>query len=286
MITLFSIPKAFTGPIRQIQINSINSWLEVYPEAEIILCGDEDGIKQMADSHARIKQLANIKKNQQQTPIVSDIFEQVQQLAAGGIICYVAGDIILMPNFRAAVKKLMTRQDYFAIGRRTDCDLNELIDFNQPAWYQNIERKLNETGALHGYSAMDLMLFPKNLPLELPPFLIGRPGWDNALVYQLVKRKIDIIDVTPAITAVHQNHDYSHHRQGKYGVWKGAEAQYNFRLAGGLGKMMSLRAANFQLTPRGLRPSDFSHKIYVWTLLCPVSRFLFLLKRKLHKIFK
>jgi len=39
-----------------------------------------------------------------------------------------------------------------------------------------------------------------------------------------------IIDASEMITVVHQNHDYSHHPQGKKGVWEGLEAKRNQEL--------------------------------------------------------
>ena len=39
-----------------------------------------------------------------------------------------------------------------------------------------------------------------------------------------------LIDATPVMMAVHQNHDYSHHPQGKDSVWNGDEALTNHDL--------------------------------------------------------
>jgi hypothetical protein len=226
------------------------------------LCGNEPGIKEIASSYPRIVHLAQIKKNKNNTPIISDVFTKVRQLAKHDLICYLACDIILLSDFQPAAQKLALDKPFFALGRRTDFDLQESIDFNQSNWEEKLLAKVQQKGRLHGFSAMDLMIFPKKLVFKVPDFLIGRPGWDNALIYQLIKQGIKIIDVTPAITAIHQNHNYSHHSQGKFGVWKGEEARYNFKLAGGFSKMATIRNAHLMLTPQGLTKPSLLRRIY------------------------
>ena len=48
MLTIFTIPKPFIGHIGVIQRNAIKSWLNLVPECEIILFGDEPGIQEIA----------------------------------------------------------------------------------------------------------------------------------------------------------------------------------------------------------------------------------------------
>ena len=280
MITIFSIPKPFQDHINIIQTNSIKSWLVTNPIGEIILCGDEIGIKEMANTDHRITHLSNIKKNKNGTPFVSDVFEKIRQLAKHLLICYAASDIILTYDFLKSLQKLPQNKAFFALGRRSDLDITEHIDFTASDWEEKLRSQLKK-GRLHGFSAMDLMIFPKTLSFTVPDFLIGRPGWDNALIYQLIKKGIPIIDVTPSITAIHQNHDYSHHKQGKYGVWKGEEAQYNFKLSGGFSRMVSIINAHYLLTKQGLVKPPLLRNIYATMSLWYPVRQLLNLKRQL-----
>ena len=58
------------------------------------------------------------------------------------------------------------------------------------------------------------------------------------------------------VTAVHQNHDYSHASGGaKEVVWTGPEAAANLKLAGGPDRQFTLYDANLLLTPKGLVPA-------------------------------
>jgi hypothetical protein len=62
-----------------------------------------------------------------------------------------------------------------------------------------------------------------------------------------------LVDASPVITAVHQNHDYAYHPQGEYGVWHDEQAQRNIALAGGMRNMFTMDDATHLLTPSGLR---------------------------------
>jgi hypothetical protein len=65
----------------------------------------------------------------------------------------------------------------------------------------------------------------------VPPFAIGRPGYDNWLLWAAATRGAKVIDATAAVTVVHQRHDYSH-VGGKSVAYRGAEAEQNKQLIG------------------------------------------------------
>ena len=48
MITVFSIPKPFTGDIALIQRNAVRSWSALGPDVQVVLVGDESGIADAA----------------------------------------------------------------------------------------------------------------------------------------------------------------------------------------------------------------------------------------------
>jgi hypothetical protein len=74
------------------------------------------------------------------------------------------------------------------------------------------------------------------------------------MVYKALNLKIPLIDATQAITAIHQNHDYSHHPQGKDGVYAGPEAQFSLNLIGGRHyTYFMLDLATWQLNSQGLK---------------------------------
>jgi hypothetical protein len=67
---------------------------------------------------------------------------------------------------------------------------------------------------------------------DIPDFTIGRAGWDNWMIYKARKEGWAVIDCTPSVMIVHQNHDYSH-LPGAKPHYEHPETNENIRLAGG-----------------------------------------------------
>jgi hypothetical protein len=274
MLTIFTIPKPFVKNNAITQTNAINSWLCLDKNIEILLFGDEQGIQEIALRDPRIRHISSIKKNQQGTPFLSDVFKKAQALAKHNLLCYASSDIILLPSLIPILKKLPENKHITVLARRTDIDIDKPIDFSNN-WEAKLVDKAKSHGKLHGFSALDLIIFPKNLPMNMPDFLVGRPGWDNALIYQLIRQRITIIDASPLVTAIHQNHNYSHHAEGKKGVWQGNEAWHNFRLAGGLSQMANIKNARYLLTENGLVKPPFIRLLYSSvSLFYPIRKLL------------
>ena len=150
------------------------------------------------------------------------------------------------------------------LGLKWRLDLDEPIDFANPEWGTRLRTLVSSRGVPDPFFGLDYFVFPRGLYARVPPFAVGRPGWDNWMVYWARSSGIAVIDATQAVTAVHQEHTYVHHPQGRVkgrdGVYKGPEAQRNIELAGGLKCCFNWQDATWLLTPRGLRPAlSLSH---------------------------
>lgn len=203
-----------------------------------------------------------IKRNAQGTPLLSDAFAQADARASGTLLCYVNADILLFDDFMPAISSVRGQAagEFLVTGRRWNFDAAaESSDFH-PA---DFRRMVAEQGKLYDEFNMDYFVFPRGLFAEIPDFAVGRPGWDNWLVYEARRRGVRVIDATSAIMAGHQNHDYAHTSEGRKGgkaaVWSGAEASANRSLA--RGRLFDLRDATHILTAsREVVPRrDFFH---------------------------
>ena len=87
----------------------------------------------------------------------------------------------------------------------------------------------------------------------MPDFAIGRAGWDNWMIYHARRQGWQVIDGTPDLALIHQNHDYSHLPGGKphYTL---AESDRNIALAGGPQNLYLVLDANRQLRNGAIRP--------------------------------
>ncbi|MBI3041145.1 MAG: hypothetical protein HYY80_05825 [Chloroflexi bacterium] len=276
MLTIFTTPKPFSGHDKVTQTNAIRSWLRLRPECQVILIGNEAGAAGVA-SELGIAHIPEVECNEYGTPLISSIFNLAQSAARYQLMCYVNADIILMSDFLPAVESVRKRP-FLMIGQRWDLDLDETVNFDDTQWESRLQARLAKNGKLHPRSGIDYFVYSHGLYDNVPPFAIGRGGWDNWLVYQARRLKVPVIDATQVVTAVHQNHGYSHIPNGETVVWKGAEAVMNRELAGRGEHVLTLEHATRRLTPQGIKQAltlrDLYFRLEVAPLLYSHLRFL------------
>ena len=252
VLTLFSCPKPFRGRIHTIQRNAIQSWIRLNPRPEVFLLGDEEGTAE-AVREFDLGHIPQVALNEFGTPLVNSIFEEAEKAATTGLMGYVNADLILMSDFVGAIHRVLEQEPRFLlVGRRWNLDIRDALLFDAQ-WERQLKGRIAKEGVLHPHFAVDYFVFPKGVLGEIPPFAIGRPAWDNWILYRARSLDLPIIDLTPAVTVVHQNHDYSHHPKGWTGAMKGDESRRNIELAGDVAHVHSLLDAQFYLTRKGVR---------------------------------
>ena len=70
---------------------------------------------------------------------------------------------------------------------------------------------------------------------------------------------LPVVDASAVVTAVHQNHDYGRHPEGKQGVYYGEEAERHRQLAGGWRHLRTIADTTEVLTPRKLKRNALRH---------------------------
>jgi len=267
MITIFSIPKPFRGHINIIQRNAIKSWTLLRPTPEIILFGDEEGTREMA-KELGVHHIPDVARNEYGTPLVSDLFNKAERFSKYDILCYVNADIILMSDFMKGVqsvihwkRRFFWRRRFLMVGQRWDVDITEILDFQKKGWEEELKEYARRHGKLHPPTGIDYFVFSRGLWKSIPPFAIGRPAWDNWMIYRARARNAAVIDATNVVMAIHQNHDYSHVSATKDEVWKGPEARRNLAMAGGYHHVFTLEDATHILTERGPKLDLRHHRL-------------------------
>ncbi len=247
LLTLFSAPKPFDREhIALIQRNAIRSWLALGDKVEVLLLGEENGLAEVA-AEMGVRHLPHVARNAQGTPLVSSIFALAREAATAPYLCYLNADIILLPDFLEAVEAIVahTPGDFLMVGRRWDVDITTPLDTTE-GWAQRLHTLARENGRLHSHFGIDYFVFPKQAYAHMPPFAVGRAGWDNWMIYHARKQGWKVIDATQATTVIHQNHDYAH-LPGSQPHYRLEESQENIRLAGGRSHMFSILEANYML---------------------------------------
>ena len=248
MLTFFTTPKPFAGHINIIQRNAIRSWQLVHPGVEVILFGNEPGAAE-ACGELGIRHVSEVRRNPHGTKYLASIFDQAQGIAAHNVLCYVNCDILLMSDFGRAVESVSKLQKRFLLaGRRWDVDLPNALDFQRANWQEELRRLALTTNRQRPAQWIDYFVFTKDLSHgKSPEFVIGRPGWDNWLLWFALSAGVPVVDVSKDVCAVHQNHDYSYHPEGESGVWEGEEAKANYRLLESGSKFRTLDSAVYVL---------------------------------------
>ncbi len=250
MITIFTIPKSFDNSyISIIQYNAISSWTKI-KDCEVILVGDDEGVSEVA-SKLNIKHIPDVKINEQGTPLLDSAFELVKKNSKNDILVYVNADIILTKNLIKTIEKLPTKK-FLAVGQRIDLDVNKLIDFNDLNWETNLEIKSKKEGEIHSFAGIDYFIFQKESFENIPPFAVGRIGWDNWMIYEAKKKKMKVVDVTNSMIAIHQNHDYPDLNKGKARKTN-PEAIKNISFIKNKRNTYTIEDANWKMTKQGLK---------------------------------
>lgn len=268
MLTIFTTPKAFRGHIGVIQRNALESWtrlrtcragLKAAPtdeiRPEVIVFGDEEGAAEVCREMG-LRHEPAVERSTSGTKYVRSIFGRAQEIARHDVVAYVNCDIVLLPDFAHAVARVVetlgAKNQFLMVGRRWDTEIATPIDFSASDWAERARAQAISTKQQRGPDWIDYLVFPRGMYREIPALVIGRVGWDNWLVWKARAEGAAVVDATEAVVAIHQNHDYAYHPQGKQGVWQDAEAQRNYELAGGVRHIYTMDDATHRLTASGI----------------------------------
>jgi hypothetical protein len=232
LITLFSAPKPFIDPhIALIQRNALKSWT-LLPDVEVILLGEEAGLADAA-RELGVRHIPDVKCNDSGTPLISSMFQLARENNRSELLCIINADMVLMSDFVEAARRSRFQRDecYILLSQRWDLDVTQPIEFTE-GWQNRLSSSVQRQGSLHRPAGSDYFLFPKSCYADVPDFTIGRAGWDNWMIYKARKERWPVIDCTPSVMIIHQNHDYSHLPGGKP-HYEHPDTNENIRLAGG-----------------------------------------------------
>lgn len=253
-LTLFACPKPLdAGHVEMIQRNAIASWTRLPGRPDIILFGRAGAARLAADLEARYSD--EIELTATGAPLLDSLFPAAERLAGSDLLAYVNADVVLMSDFAAAAARISrSRRRFLMIGRRTDLAVAAPLDFDD-GWEARLRARAAREGRLHSHEAIDYFVFRAGLFGEIPPLAVGRASFDNWLIRRARDVGAAVVDATPVVLAVHQDHDYGHVAGGEAEVYSGAEADRNMELAGGASKLFFIHDATHVLTRRALVPA-------------------------------
>lgn len=214
-LTVFTSPKPFTNPhIDIIQRNAIQNWKALSPEVEVVMVGDEEGMPEVAAEYG-VQHIKSVEANEFGTPYIQSIFQAAREASDSPFLCFANADMLFFPQLIDDIRAVSQQHEKFLIiGQRWDMEITAPLDFS-PGWDQRLKTRLKQEGRLHSPAGSDYFVFHRSQYTQIPEFVIGRPSWDNWMIYHGLKQGWPVIDATPDIEIIHQNHDYSHLPGGK-----------------------------------------------------------------------
>ena len=230
MITFLTSPKPFVGIDKENQYRAIRNWKLVANNAEIILYGNSDGIDTAAED-LNVKIVKNIKSTKGGIPYFGSIVNHASEFGIFDIQIYLNCDILL-GNIDQVINKV-TISKFLCIGQRIDLSSNFNIDISPSSLKFNLRSLYTkEKIDLHKPTGIDYFIFRRSMWNHIGEIVIGRGGYDNALLRFCKLNHISIIDCTNMIVALHQFHDYNHVIGNKKSVFLGNDAKNNLKQAG------------------------------------------------------
>lgn len=230
-LTIFTAPKPFTNPhINVIQRNAIQSWKSL-ADVDVLLVGDESGIPEAAHEFGT-GIVTDVKRDEKGIPLVSALLEIGHLHTSSPILCYANADMILMSDLVYAARQVAAQvKDFLMVGQRWNLDQTSPLDFTE-GWESRLRQDVIARGEFYTPWGIDYFVFPRHLFMQVPDFTIGRPAWDNWMVYHARATFDMAIDASRQVLAVHQNHDYSH-LPGNKPPYGSEVAKSNLAKAGG-----------------------------------------------------
>ena len=229
MMTVLTSAKPFTGSGAVLQRKSFENWRRVCPEAEIVLFGACDGAE-IVCRELDIRQVVDVETTVTGIPHFDSIARWARKNARYDVQVYANTDILLPPDFGKYVAKAPAGP-FLIVGQRVD--LMEDMAFDPVDFYEQLTRVLQKRKAeVHRPSGMDFFIFRRGMWQDLKPLIVGRGGYDSALVAYCLRNGIPVVDASFAFPVVHQRHDYAHVKGGWEQAHYGAEAQFNFETHG------------------------------------------------------
>tara|TARA_Y100000591_G_scaffold261818_1_gene234648 strand:+ start:4805 stop:5713 length:909 start_codon:yes stop_codon:yes gene_type:complete len=211
MITIFCTPKNFEGIFKIIQINAIRSWRSLSKDIEIIIFGKSIGARKIANEVSAIY-YPDVKCSKNGVPLLSDLFHKANKIASFDILLFINSDILLPKNILYPIKNINDKfSKFLLVGHRWDLKVEKLIDFNEEIAASSFWKMSEKESKKGSPAAIDYFVFRKNSLKKTPDFVVGRPGYDNWLIWYARRNFIPVVDVSEEVTAIHQSHHYNFH---------------------------------------------------------------------------
>jgi hypothetical protein len=269
MLTLFTTAKPFKGHSGIIQRNALKSWKLLDPEVEVILFGDDEGAARVCSEldlvhHPHVEQHASGRNR------LDYMFQRASQMARHEYLCYCNCDIVLLDDFRRAFERAKAwKKQFLFVSQRWDVEIMEPIDFGDGQWPDKLRQLADTKGVQQNEFSVDLFLFRKGQYLDMPSLVVGHCYWDLWMIWKALRSGIPVLDGTPVVMPIHQNHGYNPAFGRVKGTTDDTLSRHNLELIGGLKRIRHIKSSTHRLRSSGVYRNFFRYTprdLHVWRL--------------------
>jgi len=205
MITIYSTFRSFKHKrYREIQVDAINSWLQLDPKPQIIILGDDEGTKRVCRQRGFLH-IPKIKVSKAGTPYVNSMIDTAEAHAENDIMLLLSGDIVIQQDTIDAAKAMSKNLNEFcACARKVHVVKRPNGQFKHEKWAT--------------WQAGDYWMHTKGFYAGMPDFLIGRHLVERWM-YRWACNKNGLVDASGVISVYHQNHPRDFKPKNKERAW-------------------------------------------------------------------
>src|SRR5258707_6998014 len=197
-----------------IQRNALNSWMRLHADVEVILFGDDAGAEDVA-RELGLRHEPRVERNEFGSKRVDYMFSRAQEIARHDVLCFCNCDIILLPEFCAALERVRGGHERFLmVGRRWDTNVREAVDFCDANLGVGLKELAYQRGVQQPGWSVDYFAFRRGLYVGMPPLVIGRVWWDHLLVWEAREAGAAVGGASAVGMAIPPNPDYAYQPAG------------------------------------------------------------------------
>ena len=211
--------------------NTLYNWNSMKPYVQPILFTNEERLRKEAKMKGWTVMPVHATGTKQKVPILKIMFEVAMEISSSTFYAYANGDILftdtlihtLLSLANSDIMKDDREQPILIVGRRTN--VYNVTKKEAETWF-DIQNVTKTRGKLFKADAEDYFITTRDYPwYSLPDVVIGRPAYDNWLVWNAGRLKHLRIDATNTLLALHQTTNKGNDEGHKHG-----DTQYNVNI--------------------------------------------------------
>lgn len=228
MVTFLTTLKPFRGEDAVRQRNALLSWRAAAPDAEIMVFAPCPGIESVV-GELGLRYIADVPCVEGRLPLVGPMFDMAQREGQYDHQAFVNGDVVLYGDFVRALQRVPFVQ-FLMIGRRWGTPVLEKLEPDRPDQLAELRRRVLEEGWFA--KGLEYFAYRRGTLAGLPPMCPGAITWDNLMVEHCLRQRIPVVDATPDVLCIHQDHEVFRTGNGRRAAVEGPAAEGNEALRG------------------------------------------------------